>query len=427
MSRSATQEIRKERTPTRLKPPKLTQYQTELQQAGWRDELGVNVNPMFRKLPSLPRGLVTIAEPVQVFSALIPDQLSTLWLDEVRHARLLLRNIPSKNLAKQWDPVHIRSYMGMFFFIEAARPPTLDQIFSGNHRPHLSKWMSKERFFFVRQHPPGRLHHAADLISQQLQSHIAMGTIHNYDELHTAFLGESPVATFEPRKPHPLGHNILLAGTKLHTGKSFVWAISLRLPDEPEQTPLKTFRDFHRSSFRDHRPLVTADGWYNSRDARVFVQQQGYFYLLGGSIARERALFGVLCHEIPPNTTRTKSRQATHELASVFNQEGTMLKVMTNGFVPTHTPQGQQANQNRPQLPPLMEEYRSSFNIVDKFNRDFFLTYWTYSHSFWQEDLWDSLLHIMMVDAWVLFCALRDENRMEFRDFIHSVANSLLE
>ena len=78
------------------------------------------------------------------------------------------------------------------------------------------------------------------------------------------------------------------------------------------------------------------------------------------------------------------------------------------------------------QGPLLTEEFARRFNLIDKFDRDFFLQYWAYRRSSYETEQWDSLFHIIMVDAWVLYLNLANGRDISLRDFILDVAVALL-
>lgn len=100
-------------------------------------------------------------------------------------------------------------------------------------------------------------------------------------------------------------------------------------------------------------------------------------------MAKERALFTVGEHELRIGQSRYFINDNTGELACVHNKDGYVMKLMTNAFATTEQPQQLNPPDAAGQLPlpQPFDTYSTSFNVIDKFDRDFFLTNFKFRHT----------------------------------------------
>lgn len=257
------------------------------------------------------------------------------------------------------------------------------------------------------------------MVTSNTRNYLRIGSDVAIDELQTNFGGDSPCLNFNINKPHPWGHLVIMAAVKL-ANRSVIVSAKPRIPSYHTGHPTthQVVRDID-----DEMPTTpicyTTDSYYNTKGVRALFAEKGRFYIMAGKTDWIPHMWRTLHRNLPYLGWRQYYRAEDHTLCvSYFS--GKKVNTMSNAFAPF------QVGAPSPVEPPLYQAYRNTFNLIDLWDRIYFKMQFPHRQEGWENNLFDVVLKIALINAWVLFSANSDEDEMDIDAFGEAVAQHLL-
>lgn len=226
--------------------------------------------------------------------------------------------------------------------------------------------LSKHDWLFIHYNRQFPLAFLFQQVGANTHRFVDIGTEITIDELQTNFSGDSPVLNFNQSKPHEWGHLIHQAAVKINN-RSIIIATAPRLPDFHGGHPAVHEVVSHIDSQLEDRGRVLhyiMDSWFNTKGTRELLVERNRCYTMVGKTNNLPHMWRTLQFHLPFNEWRQKFHPTSNVLCVSFHSFK-KTNTMSNAFTPIPA-------LITPAQPPIYQVYRSSFNLIDLFDRVYF-------------------------------------------------------
>ncbi len=391
---------------------------------GWEQIPNPPLRPRFEREPLYFANIPTNSSPKDIFLALL-GQPALEHLVDMLNSHVHFSTHPNLPIEK----VEMVKYIGMHIFLQLRTDVNIHDIFKKGIKE--DGFLGKHRFDFIHHHRVIDPEAFYTLVNRSTTSHCCgnIGLTHMcVDELISPWKGRaSGVVTYTPRKPHPHGIDFWLTCSLSENGRPFCIKFKPRTTAGADYSHQALMRELLAPLFGNNRGHLTVDALFDTKYLRsLFADQQNHFYTISGHSSRPRYLWGVVHSHLPQSEGYvTFQNNNTGEIITsvldnkLFNTRSTFFTIA--GRVTSV--------RKSPSTSPLHEEYKSSFNTVDLFNRLFYAHYWDRRTLTEQENLFDSIIQIVLVNSFTIYtnitnnCGLpiTEYMRLLYRDLIKNI------
>jgi len=238
---------------------------------------------------------------------------------------------------------------------------------------------------------------------------------------------KSPAASFIKRKPHKHGvvcwiscielpnNNILAYSCCCRDEEHLHWPVFNIVYNLISELPRDKDEQFH----------FVFDSYFAVGDPLTFITSMGDVYTCSSKVTKSnKEIWNAISRKLTNNTGRVcvtpGEEENKFELWTAYADDH-LMKNRSTAYQ-----QHQKNPPNPPQpIPKPIQHYREYFNLVDLFNRNFDKNRWPHVQKEVHDLIFDSLLHIVIINSWAIYSNINREVSME--QFMEILSNELLQ
>ena len=264
-----------------------------------------------------------------------------------------------------------------------------------------------------------------DLLESSWLEVVDIGSNITIDELIAGNNIRSPVRVFMPRKPNPNGHLIYLAGVRLNNYPFVIGCIPY-LERGKRPTPSEALISLMKKiSQRIDIPyledvVIFGDSAFSTKFSIDYLMQKNYKFLLSVNQYPSSPIKKLKEKSVSSGDWNVLFN--TQYNISVFLLNGTNgknFKLISNNYTIENTEEEKEQEI-------MKEAYKTNFNVIDTFNKNFYSFRFPYKHMKWTSLFLDDLIAISLANSWALYCA-SNPNPVLKRVWSDMVASAIFE
>lgn len=200
---------------------------------------------------------------------------------------------------------------------------------------HQAGWLGETLWKAIHQHRKfDRVAMVHDL-NKSFIHNWDVGTSSTIDDWHNPYKGaNSPILTWNPKKPHKFGHNTYLHNQLAPNDRPYCIAFLPQLPEQNATHHLEIIPPLFQNIPPGFPLHVVLDGWFYSKKTVEWFHDHEVYYTMEAHSDQLLHIWRLMQHGLQYNTWKNFYHYRRQELGTVFYTGGQIKSVMTDWFRP---------------------------------------------------------------------------------------------